>query len=176
MTSASMALRPYRFPILFSLLTLLLGFGLGIAFGVGEKSIKASLKDRAELVLDSVYEGNEAKMDQAKAKGWSYLKRAHLHAGAIGGIAIGLILLLALSRKKNALTLTSAWLLGAGSFAYSLYWLVGGFLGPAIGGSHAVKEQLAWLAMPSSGGLTLGLALSIILISASLFGPIPKED
>jgi len=46
--------------MLFAVLTLLFGFGLGIVFGLNEDMIKSRLKASAAEVRESVYHGNDA--------------------------------------------------------------------------------------------------------------------
>ncbi len=69
----------------FSLLAILFGFVLGGVFGSVESSIKKRLDDSGTAVMESVYQGDVAAKDAVVNKSWTYLKRAHLHGGAIGG-------------------------------------------------------------------------------------------
>ena len=80
-SSASPAdrIRPLRVGILFALLSVGFGFGLGAAFGALEGQIKAHLDAEGRAVLDSAYGGDEAAMEKVTSKSWVYFKRAHLH-------------------------------------------------------------------------------------------------
>lgn len=85
------------------MLTILFGFALGGAFGAFEAPLKSGLTARAEAVRDGVYAGDAAKMKSVIDKSWTYYKRAHMHGGAIGAVALGGILLLAaLERPRRS--------------------------------------------------------------------------
>lgn len=157
--SPALDLRPVRFGVLFAVLTLLFGFGLGGAFGAAEDSLKGHLKAKAEAVKETVYENDEAKFKKVTGKSWTYLKRAHLHANGLGTTALTLSLLAALflRRLDQRFTLGVTLALGVGSLGYSVYWLLAGLSAPAIGSTHDAKEGLDWLAIPSAGLLILGL-------------------
>ena len=62
-----------------ALLTMLLGFLLGVSFGAKESSIMAHLDKSGTAALQSVYNGDNAAKDMVVKKSWVYLKRAHLH-------------------------------------------------------------------------------------------------
>lgn len=64
----STRLRPMKLGLMFSLITLLYGFGLGAGFGIWEDDIKGHLKAEAEAAKDSVYKVAQAKAAEAKAK------------------------------------------------------------------------------------------------------------
>jgi hypothetical protein len=152
-------MRPVRFGVLFAVLTLLFGFGLGGAFGAAEDSLKGHLKAKAEAVKDTIYEGDEAKLGKVTGKSWTYLKRAHLHANGLGTTALALSLLTSmfLVRLDERFKLGVTTALGVGSLGYSVYWLLAGLSAPALGSTHDAKEGLGWLAIPSAGLLMLGL-------------------
>ena len=71
-----------------ALLAILLGFVMGGVFGAVESSIKKHLDDAGAAVLHTVYQGDVAAKDAVVKKSWDYLKRAHLHGGAIGSAAV----------------------------------------------------------------------------------------
>ena len=79
-----------------ALFSILFGFLLGGSFGAAEDSIKARLRASADEVFEIVYEGDAARRDAVVNKSWAYLKRAHLHGGAIGSAALSSIVLLGL--------------------------------------------------------------------------------
>lgn len=161
-------LNSMRWGVVLVLLTFLFGFGLGGAFGAAEDSLKGGLKKSAEKVLDSVYKGDAANMKAVISKSWTYYKRAHLHAGAMGSAALSMILLLALLAGREKLKGLIAFLFGFGGLGYSVFWLLAGCRAPALGGTDVAKESLTWLAIPSSGGFILALLLTLVVFVLSL--------
>lgn len=155
------ALRPVRWGILLALLGLLYGFGLGVTFGIAEDSIKSGLKDSAGAVLGQEYGGDQSAADRVVSKSWTYFKRAHLHAGAMGAAAIAMMLLMALG-GAGRLAPPASLGLGVGALGYPLFWMLAGIRAPGMGSTGAAKASLAWLAWPSSGLFTLA-ALAVTL-------------
>lgn len=140
-----------------SLLTVLSGFVLGGALGAAESSIKKHLDDSGTAVLQSVYQGDVAAKDAVVKKSWEYLKRAHLHGGAIGTAAIGSIMALILLCRLGMLAKLSALALGSGALVYSLFWLFAGLTAPGLGRTVIAKESLSFVAIPGAGLCILGL-------------------
>lgn len=169
-------LRDVRWGLLLSLLTILFGFGLGGLFGAIEDTLIGRLEAGAEAVKASAYAGDDAKAKAVVSKSWTYLKRAHLHGGAIGAVALGATLLLAALRRPGTRTrqaISAA--LGGGGLGYAAFWLLAGFAAPGMGGTDAAKEVFAWLAYPSAGALLAGLVAVIVFTVRDLFGdPIPQ--
>jgi hypothetical protein len=145
-----------------ALVSILFGFLLGGLFGAVEGSIKGQLRASADAVFDTVYDGNEAERDKILTKSWSYLKRAHLHGGAIGAVALACIVLLGLMGRVGALERISSLALGGGALLYALFWLVAGFTAPGLGSTDEAKEALSFLAIPASGLCLLGLGGTIL--------------
>jgi hypothetical protein len=165
-------LRVSRWGALLALLTILFGFGFGGAFGAFEVPMKKGLADRAAAELDTVYKGDAAKAKSVVDKSWAYYKRAHLHGGAIGSVALGGILLLAaLRRPGDHVRRGVSVALGAGGLGYSVFWMLAARAAPGLGGTDAAKESLEWLAVPSAGLLMVGLAAVIALTAIELFMP-----
>jgi hypothetical protein len=156
-TDSSAAIRVFSPGIILALLAILFGFGLGAAFGTVEESIKAHLNGSAEQVLDSVYHGDVSKKEAVVSKSWIYMKRAHLHGGAIGAVALASICLLVLLGHTGALERLSAFALGAGSLVYSLFWLLAALKAPGMGSTHAAKESLGFIAIPGAALALLGV-------------------
>ncbi len=151
-------LRASRWGALLALLTILFGFAMGGVFGAFEAPLKQSLSERAESVRDAVYGGDSARMTSVLDKSFTYLKRAHLHAGSIGAVALGAILLLAALRRPRTIVRQSAALaLGVGGLAYAAFWLLAARAAPTLGSTDLAKESLSWLAVPSAGLLLLGI-------------------
>ena len=146
-----------------ALLSLLYGFGLGAAFGIAEDSIKDHLKDEGRAVFTTAYAGDQAKLDKVLSKSWTYFKRAHLHANAIGTAALAMILLLAGIGEVGGIERLTAALLGFGALGYSSFWMFAGLTAPGLGSTGAAKEALEWLALPTSGACIVGLILVLFL-------------
>ncbi|HKZ32695.1 MAG TPA: hypothetical protein VJ648_10120 [Vicinamibacteria bacterium] len=103
-------------------------------------------------------------------KSWNYYQRAHLHAGAIGSVVIGLCLALAHVDGRRGLRRIVSLLLGFGALGYSSFWVLAARRAPGLASTGAAKESLAWLATPSAVALAVGLVLSLGLLVASLDG------
>lgn len=171
----SQRLRVSRWGALLALLTILFGFGIGGAFGAFEDQMKQGLADRAAAVLDSAYKGDTAKAKSVVDKSWAYYKRAHLHGGAIGAVALGSILLLAALRRPNDHVRRGVSVaLGAGGLGYSVFWLLAARAAPGLGGTGAAKESLEWLAVPSTALIMIGLVAVIVLTTLELFMPVAR--
>lgn len=161
-------LRPALGGLFFSLLTLVFGFGIGIAFGAAEDKMKGSLAASAAAVRTSVYKDNDAAIKANLDKAWSYVKRAHLHAGGLGATAVALILLTVALGAPAGLTRAVSLGLGVGGLGYSVYWLLAAYRVPGLGSSTAAKESLSWLAMPSSGAIVAATLAVTALVAARL--------
>lgn len=151
-------LRPMAPGVLLALLAIAFGFGLGGAFGAAEDLLKGQLAASADAVLDSVYAGDADAAKAVTGKSWTYFKRAHLHANALGTAALASILLLALLGTPDRIARGSSLLFGLGALVYGVFWLLAGIVAPGMGSTGAAKESLQWLAIPGSGMCVLGLA------------------
>jgi hypothetical protein len=154
--------------MIFSLLTIMYGQGMGIFFGVNEDAIKHQLKASAMEVRETVYKGNDAAMKTVLDNSWNYMKRAHLHAGGMGTTAFALMIALGLLGLPRLHTLVLGLALGAGGLGYSLYWMFAGFRAPGLGSTGAAKESLKWLAMPTSGMFVLATLTALVLLVCAL--------
>ncbi len=161
-------LRPHWLALLLGMLTLVYGFGIGIAFGVAEDDIKKTLNDDAQAVLAEVYKGDAAKAKSVVDKAWTYQKRAHLHAGGLGAASLVLVMLLALACRPTVVTRGTAVLLGFGALGYPVFWMVAGFAAPGLGGTDVAKESFAWLGMPTSGAIVIGTVATTVLVTLAL--------
>lgn len=153
-----------RFGVVLALLSIFFGFALGGVFGLNEDGLKDHLAASAEAVRDSVYRGDEAAIRAVLDKSWSYMKRAHLHLGAIGTAALAQSLLLALLPIGRGLREVTSAMLGVGSIGYGLFWLAAALRAPALGSTGAAKESLAWLAQPTAGLCLIGTMLVIFAV------------
>ena len=163
-------IRPLLIPATLALLAILFGFLLGGTFGAAEDSIKGHLGDSADSVFSTVYKGDQAKRDAVVSKSWSYLKRAHLHAGAIGTAALASIILLALLGIPQRAELLSAYASGIGALVYPLYWLLAGLSAPSLGSTGAAKDSLEFLAIPGAALCILGCAGTLGIALLTLAG------
>jgi len=171
---ATERLRPLALGLLLALLAVAFGFGMGGAFGAAEDSLKGGLAASGEAVLESVYGGDEAAMKKVVSKSWTYYKRAHLHANALGTTAIAVIAVLAMLGRPGRLEQVAAIAIGAGSLLYGVYWLLAGMRAPGMGSTGAAKESLAFIAIPGSSLCVIGLGITIYLVVTRLF--VARED
>jgi len=155
-----------------ALIAILVGFFLGAAFGLFEDGIVGYMDDSGTAVVQTVYHGDTAAKDAVVRKSWAYLKRAHLHGGAIGAAAVGSILALLLLCPPGIVARLSALAFGAGALIYSLFWLFAGLSAPGLGGTGIAKESLAFMAIPGAGLCLLGLLGTLFSVfKASFFSP-----
>jgi len=161
-TQSNENLKPLLPGAILALVSILFGFLLGGLFGAVEGTIKGQLSASADAVIDTVYEGDEARRDKIVAKSWSYLKRAHLHGGAIGTAALAAIVLLGLMGGVGTLERVSSFALGGGALLYAVFWLIAGFMAPGLGSTSEAKEALNFLAIPGAGLCLLGLAGTLL--------------
>ncbi len=164
MPTYSLAIRPLAPGIILSLLSIVFGFLLGGTFGAAEDPIKRYLRSSAEAVFDTAYQGDASKRDAVVSKSWVYLKRAHLHGGAIGAASLASILLLALLGNPGWLERVSAAAFGTGALVYSSFWLAAGLTAPSVGSTGEAKEALGFLAIPGAGLCLLGIGGTLISV------------
>ena len=152
--------------------TVLFGFGMGGIFGLNEEVIKGRLAASAAAVTTTVYHGDASAAEPVLAKSWDYMQRAHLHGGAIGTAAIGLIVVMLLIGTAPRVIRILGIALGVGALGYSVFWMWAGFIAPGLGSTGAAKESLRWLAMPSAGAVMLATAaVAALCIRAVARGP-----
>lgn len=147
---------PMMVGLTLALAGVLFGFLLGGAFGLIEPTLKGRLASSADAVLATAYNGDVAARDKVVEKSWTYLQRSHLHAGAIGSVALGAIAILLLVTGRGGIAQLSSLALGAGSLIYPIFWLVAGFSAPGLGSTGAAKDAFEWLAVPGAGLTILG--------------------
>ncbi len=157
--------KPIAVGVCLSLVAILFGFVLGGLFGSVESSIKQHLDDSGTAVLESVYHGDTAAKDAVVKKSWEYLKRAHMHGGAIGSAALGSIVALILLCRLETIAKLSAVAFGSGALIYPLYWLLAGLAAPGLGSTSAAKESLSFLAIPGAGLCILGLCGTLCAVA-----------
>ena len=151
--------------------TVLFGFTMGGLFGLNEEIIKDRLAASASAVTATVYQGDAAAAEPVLVKSWEYMQRAHLHGGAIGTAATGLIVVMLLIGTRPRATRVLSLALGLGALGYSIFWMWAGFLAPGLGSTGAAKESLRWLAMPSAGAVMLATAaVAVLCVRAAVRG------
>jgi hypothetical protein len=136
-------LRPVLPGLFLAVLTLLFGFGLGVVFGLNEDIIKSRLSASANAVSAGVYADDAAKK-AVLDKSWSYMQRAHLHAGGLGVVALTLSVVVVLLGTRPRVARAISVGLGAGSLGYAVYWLLAGFRAPgraAAAGHEATRQR-----------------------------------
>jgi hypothetical protein len=157
--------------VLFAFTSVLFGFILGAVFGIAEDSLKSHLLESSENVFISVYQNNQEEREKVLQKSWIYIKRAHLHAGAIGGTALGGIacMVLLTGARVGALCGLSSLFFGVGGLLYGLFWLLAGFEAPSFGSTALAKEAYSYIAISGAGSVILGALGGIFVILVELF-------
>ena len=115
-------------------------------------------------VQTTAYQDEVAAAKAVVDKSWTYMKRAHLHAGGMGTTAVALITVLCLVGASRKMTMVISLALGVGGLGYSIFWMWAGFRAPGLGSTGAAKESLKWLAMPSSGGFVLATIAVLVVV------------
>jgi hypothetical protein len=161
---STLAMRAVLPGLMLAVCTLLLGFGLGVVFGLNEEAITSRLAASAAAAPAEVYGGDAAKMKSVLGKSWAYMQRSHLHAGSLGTAAIALTLLTVAAGVRLQFARAISLGLGAGGLGYSIFWVWAGARAPGLGSTDIAKESLAWLAMPSSGLVVASTAAVAVLL------------
>jgi hypothetical protein len=156
--------------LVLAVLAVLFGFTMGGVFGLNEDLIKDRLTASAAAVTATAYHGDAAAAEPVIAKSWDYMQRAHLHGGATGTAAIGMIVVLVLIGTAPRTLRILGIALGGGAIGYSVFWMWAGFIAPGLGSTGAAKESLRWLAMPSAGALLVATAGVAFLCIRALAG------
>ena len=162
-----------RHGIVLGLITLLVGFGLGIVFGLAEDDIKQSFRSNAEASLAGS-EDSEKAAGALASKSWTYMKRAHLHANGLGTASLAICLLMTTFSSGQRYRFVTSLLLGLGALGYSLFWLLAAVRAPEMGSTSLAKESLRWLAMPTSVFCVLGVVFALGLAVRSLYRKVPN--
>jgi hypothetical protein len=160
-----------RYGLVLALLATFGGFVLGGVFGGLEHESHNVLAERAQSVAHRVYHGDAAAVAAGERAAWTFWRRAHLHASAMGTSAMLLILTLAFVPAPAGVRRLSSLGLGAGAVGYACFLLLAGWRAPIIGDAYATKQSVAWLAIPSAGAYLLGTLGAIASIVNPLFAP-----
>ena len=102
--------------LLFAIVTLLFGYTMGVVFGLNEDLIKSRLAASADAVTATVYHGDSTAVKAVLSKSWTYMQRAHLHAGGLGSAAIGVTLVVVMLGVSAKWTRRISLVLCGGSF------------------------------------------------------------
>ncbi len=161
---------PVKIGILLSVLTIVLGFSIGIVFGGAEAIFKDVLKANAEAVFDPVYHNNPDAMQRVLNMSGGLIKMAHIHANGLGIASLALIIMMTLFCPGGKIKDAASVCLGLGALGYSSFWMFAGFKAPGLGSTHDAVEALALMAIPSAGlsviGLLSALGLFVIAVCA----------
>lgn len=155
--------------LLLATLTLLLGFGLGVVFGLNEEAITSRLAASAAAAPAAVYNGDATMVKAVLAKSWNYMQRSHLHAGALGTTAVALAMIVVLLGIRPMVARVISLAAGAGGLGYALFWVWAGSRAPGLGSTGAAKESLAWLAIPSSGLVVAATCAVAVLLGLRMW-------
>lgn len=158
-------IKTVRIGLFLVILTLLLGLGLGVSFGVNEDSFKS-------YITAGVNAHPEVHDSKSEDKIWRYAQRAHFHATGIAAFSIGLVILTMFSSLKAKLKSIAAILIGLGGL-YPLSWLSMFILAPSIG-REAAHHHIMTEIFTYAG--VLGLLAGIGLLSANLFLECCQQD
>lgn len=169
--SCRTASRPLVAGAALSLLAVLLGYGLGGLFGANEDAVKGRLRASADAALVESYGNDRQKADAVVSKSWSYLKRAHMHWGAMGAGALAIIAFLSAVGGAGRLGSVSAVSVGAGAVLYGLFWLLAGLKAPGLGGTSQAKDVYEFVAVPGAGLSIIGVAGALAAALRALFLP-----
>lgn len=152
--------------IVITLLLMMFGVGMGVAFGVQEEAFKGYVSEN----VDANPQVHDAK---SKSKIWRYAQRAHFHSTGISALSLGLILLLIFTRISAGVKSVAATLIALGGI-YPFSWFSMFLLAPMIGRGaahgHIVTEIFTFIGV---GGLVSGL---LIILSNLLFGVFREQD
>jgi len=151
---------PVRIGLILSMLTLLVGIGMGITFGVNEDGVKGYIKEGV---------ASHQTLHDAKSESriWRYAQRAHFHATGVGAFALAMILLVGAVSMPRRWKVVSSMLIGIGS-SYSMAWLSMFLLAPSLGrdaAHHALATEV--ITKVTVGSLMVGIGILFLYL---LFG------
>ena len=151
--------KPVKVGLTLTLLLLVFGIGMGIAFGVAEDSFK-------DFIAQGIAAHPDLHDDKSMSKIWRYAQRAHFHATGIAAFSLILITLVLFSSLTNKMKSVTSILIGLVGL-YPMAWFSTFLLSPSLGRDaahhHIITELFTYI---GTGGLLLGL---FILMSNILF-------
>lgn len=141
-----------------SLLLLVFGVGMGVAFGIFEDTFK-------DYIAQGIAANPDLHDGKSQSKIWRYAQRAHFHATGIGAFSTVLMLLVLFSSLSESMKKVTSTLIGLVAL-YPLAWFMMFLLSPSLGRSaahhHIITETFTYI---GTGGLLLGL----FILMANLF-------
>ena len=144
-------LRALWLGLILSIGTLLMGFGMGVVFGAGEKPLRGALTELAAESIAATPGESVLSAEGRVEKAWTFLRRSHLHANGMATTALILIALTPMLGAHRRTQRMISSLLGLGSIGYASFLIVAAYRTPVMGDPVLAKESLKWLAMPSAG-------------------------
>jgi hypothetical protein len=156
------AIIPVTPGLLISFLAIILGTGLGMAFGIYEDQIKDYLLADVKA-HPQIHEQTPENLKKQVGDGWRYIQRAHFHAQGLGALGVGIIVILGLSWASVPVKKWLAMATGLGAFLYPFCWLISG-LRIASMGKEAAKMSVDWLAYLSIPLFFGGLVLTLLIL------------
>jgi hypothetical protein len=156
------ALAPVIPGLLISFFAIVVGTGLGMAFGVYEDPIKDHLLTDVKA-HPQIHEQTPENLKKQTGDGWRYIQRAHFHAQGLGALGVGIIITLGLSWVSIPVKKWLALATGVGAFLYPFCWLIAG-LRIASMGKEAAKASVDWLAYLSIPLFFGGLMLTLLIL------------
>ncbi len=156
-------LKVIKVGLLITLLSLIFGTGLGIAFGAKEEVFK-------NYISTNIQANPTVHDDKSKDKIWRYVQRAHFHSSGIAAYSLALLLIILLSKMKNSMKSFSSTMIGIGTL-YPFSWYLMYYLAPLIGRdaahNHILTESIVYV---STGAFLIGLFMIITNIFLNMFG------
>ena len=156
------AMAPVIPGLLISLLAIVVGTGLGMAFGVYEDQIKGALLADVKA-HPQIHEQSADNLKKQVGDGWRYIQRAHFHAQGLGALGVGIIVVLGLSWVSASVKKWVALATGVGALLYPFCWLLMGLRIGSMGkkAAHASVDWLAALSIPLFFG---GMMLTLLIL------------
>jgi hypothetical protein len=156
------AMAPVIPGLMMSFLAIVVGTGLGMAFGLYEDQIKDGLLADVKA-HPQIHEQTPDNIKRQVGDGWRYIQRAHFHAQGLGALGVGIIVVLGLSWVSAAVKKWLALATGVGALLYPFTWLLMGLRIGSMGkqAAHASVDWLAALSIPLFFG---GMMLTLLIL------------
>lgn len=145
-----------KIPFLLTLLSLIGGVLIAIAFGANEDYFKAKIQagleknPQIQSIQDPTIKAEKIKSEADKS--WRYYLRYHFHANGIAGVTLALLIFITFIEAGQLQIMLASYAVSVGGFLYPFVWLFAGIYGPEMGRNEA-KEAFRFFGY--SGGLFL---------------------
>ena len=160
--SLNIDLKVIKVGLLITLLSLVFGIGLGIAFGAKEEVFK-------NYISENIQANPTVHDHKSKDKIWRYVQRAHFHSSGIAAYSLALLLIILVSKMKDSMKSFSATMIGVGTL-YSFAWYLMFYLAPLIGRdaakNHFLTESIVYI---STAAFVIGLFMIIANVFFNMF-------